>query len=213
MNADWYDDPLGRHAKRWYDGQNWTANVLRTDGSPAHDSLATVPGSVPPAEPTLPPPPTDARSTATAPTSAAPTSGGHATALGVAAVGFLAITLSMFGLDWTDGTTYLDLADGADASGAPFLDTLAIWFLQWLGFALAAASLVTTILALRSRATSGGIHRAAALAAGLGALGGALTISRIFRDVPIDPALGAWLLPAGLLIVLAAVALDARRAV
>lgn len=40
-SASWHADPLGRFEQRYWDGQNWTAHVVDSDGAAALDELAS----------------------------------------------------------------------------------------------------------------------------------------------------------------------------
>ena len=176
------------------------------------------PSSVPPPPPSsfVPPPPPSTTTVLTKPAHS-PTSPSVGSVPGAAivvgAIGLVMVGLSMFVLDWTDGATYADFADNAEtASGMPFLDRLAVWHLQWLGYLLAVLAVGSLAVALFAARSSGRVsHRLAAVASGVAAVWSALTIVRLFRTLPVDPGFGAWLMPAGYLVMIAAVVLSARR--
>ncbi len=135
-------------------------------------------------------------------------------ALGLAALALVGIVLSMFVLDWVSSGPFSagfgDLvADGASADA--FVDTLTIWHFQWLGYVVAAAA-----TAAFAAFVGGGVgsrrlgHVITAAVAGIGALLATLAIVRAFRSPGLDPELGAWLLPASFVTILAAVVVNAR---
>lgn len=54
MSDGWHDDPLGRYAKRYHDGSQWTQHVTDGSGQTIQDPLGTQPtpgGSMPTAPP------------------------------------------------------------------------------------------------------------------------------------------------------------------
>lgn len=132
--------------------------------------------------------------------------------VGLAVVGFV---LSLFVLDWISvgpaSASFGDLVpDGASADG--FLDQLALWHYQWLGYALVGVGVAVVIAAVSGavgRARAG--HVAAAVVAGVGVLVTTFAIVRYFRGPGADPEFGAWLLPAAFVVLLVAVIVSARR--
>lgn len=135
--------------------------------------------------------------------------------LGPIGVAIVLFVLSLFVLDWVssgpNSAGYGDLV-GDGASADAFLDKVMIWHYQWLGYLVAAAAVVAVgAFVLGGAGSRRAGHVIAAVIAGAGALLAALAIVRYFRFPGLDPEFGAWLLPAGYLLLLAAVVVSARR--
>lgn len=136
--ANWYADPTGRHAQRYWDGQRWTGHVAGADGVQAEDSEPVDPATPPPGTPTAAAP---APAPAPQPSAAAPAPGqvhenwspptgaaaapaavgttssssGPAVSAGliVSAVGAIATLVAVFVLDWID----VGIAGGLSGEG------------------------------------------------------------------------------------------------
>ena len=120
--------------------------------------------------------------------------------------------VSLFVMDWSPSLSYGDLrtlVSDRDVSG--LADNIVKLHMIWLGWAWVALALVAFGVFVIGKAASHRIgHMLAALAAAIGAVLAAFVIVRMFRG-PADPELGAWLLPAAYLVLLAAVVVSARR--
>lgn len=135
---------------------------------------------------------------------------------GLVGVAVACMLLSMFVIDWYSeagqSVGFRDFAEGSILSSAPFLDKLTFWHFEWLGLVVAAVVLLSVSAFVIART---GPHRAGHVVAAIGAGGGALlstfAIVRLFRSEAFDPDVGAWLLPAGYLVLLAAVVVSARN--
>lgn len=115
----WYPDPYQRYVHRWYDGNQWTAQVAGADGSAGVD-----PSWAPAGAPTTP----AFGQTQVLPGYAAPNGtaasslAGSSVVIGVAAVGAVLILLGMFALPWSSvstmfGTTSIKLTDLTGGDG------------------------------------------------------------------------------------------------
>lgn len=142
------------------------------------------------------------------------TRGPNPIVIGLVALAAVCFVLSLFVLDWVSSgpssAGFGDLvADGASPDA--FLDKLSVWHFQWLGYVVAAVAIVAVAVFVLGRAgsTRAG-HVGAAAVAGIGALLATLAIVRYFRFPGLDPELGAWLLPAGYLVLAAAAVVGAR---
>ena len=226
----WYPDPSSRFPKRWYDGHDWTASVLDRHGQQSYDQLppagAPAVARLPAAAPSAPPPPPGAQqqpvTTAslglTPPPVVRMTSGALTTPVvyGLVGIAVACLVLSMFVLDWYSeagqSVGFRDFADGSIPSSAPFLDQLTFWNFKWLGFVIAGVALLSVFVFVVARA---GSHHVGHVLAAIGATGGALVstlaIVRLFRTDAFNPDFGAWLLPAGYLVLLVAIVISARN--
>jgi hypothetical protein len=70
--ANWYPDPTGRHAQRYFDGDRWTAHVAAGDGTQQQDPTPVDPSVPPPGPPAPPAPPAASTPGAYPPPGAAP---------------------------------------------------------------------------------------------------------------------------------------------
>jgi hypothetical protein len=236
----WYPDPSGRFPKRWYDGYDWTASVLDNNGQQAFDQLpparapavASLPAAAPPA-PTSPPPPpppgsgvgwppqqpvTTASLGLTPPPAVRMSSGTRTNPLvyGLVLLAIAALVLSMFVVDWYSeagrSLGFRDFGEGSILSSAPLLDKVTFWNYQWLGFVVAGLALLSVFVFVIFRAGSHRIgHVIAAIDATIGAVLSTFAIVRLFRTDEFDPEVGAWLLPAGYLVLLVATLISARN--
>lgn len=213
MNADWFPDPSGRFAQRFFDGSHWTEHVVGASGTTVADPLS---GSFPP-----PPPP----SAVAAP--AAPVSPHVSTVaaeprtlswvgVATAGVGAALAALSLYALDWADGTTAGDLRDGFPdplPDGLPFEDVLSITYLRWGGLVLLLMVVVALVAVGRgiSRQDGDGIRLVGAAIAALAATVHTVTVVRLFRGPGPDPSLGAWLGTVGFLVVVVGLAIAAPK--
>lgn len=120
---------------------------------------------------------------------------------------------SLFVLDWADSLTYADLQSlvtDRDVSGAA--DNVLKVHMSWLGWAWAALAIVGFGVFVVGQVASHRLgHVLAALTAAIGAVLSAFVIVRLFRGPGPGPEFGAWLLPAGYLVLLAATVVSAQR--
>jgi hypothetical protein len=142
-------------------------------------------------------------------------SGSNALVYGLVALGIAGIVASMFVLDWySEGgqsVAFRDFGEGSIASSAPLLDKLAFWNFKWLGFVVGGVALLSVVVFVVARAGSHRLgHVVAALDVTIGALLSTFAIVRLFRPAGFDPEIGAWLLPAGYLVLLVAIVVSAR---
>lgn len=123
------------------------------------------------------------------------------------------VAASLFVLDWAESLTYADLrtlVTDRDMSGAA--DNVLKVHMSWLGWAWAALAIVGFgVFVVGKVATHRLGHVLAALTAAIGAVLSAFVIVRLFRGPGPGPELGAWLLPAGYLVLLAAAVVSAQR--
>lgn len=126
--ANWYPDPTGRYAQRYFDGQQWTSHVAGRDGTQSQDPTPIDPAIPAPGAAPAPPPPTAAApppaaathappSAASPSPSAAPASGSTVIGPGLilSGIGALLTLLAMFAFDWlSDGPFALDRSEIAD---------------------------------------------------------------------------------------------------
>ena len=127
-----------------------------------------------------------------------------------------ALVLSMFVLDWYseagESLGFRDFGEGSILSSAPLLDKVTFWNYQWLGFVVAGLALLSVLVFVIFRAGSHRIgHVIAAIDATIGAVLSTFAIVRLFRTDEFDPEVGAWLLPAGYLVLLVAILISARN--
>ena len=194
----------------WQPGQRWDA----TPSTPTRPYTSSASGGVwPPQQPVttaslgLTPPPVVGMSSG---------AGTKAVVYGLVGLGVACLVLSLFVVDWySEGgqsVGFRDFGDGDILPSAPFLDELTFWNFKWLGFVIAGLALLAVFgfVIAGVGARRGGLVVAAILAAG-GALVSTLSIVRFFRTDSFDPDPGAWLLPAGYLVLLAAIVISARN--
>lgn len=137
--------------------------------------------------------------------------------LGLCGLAVVAFVLSLFVLDWVSvGSMSAGFADvvGDGATADAFLDKVTIWHFEWLGYVLVVAALASVAaFVLFGAGSPRAGHVVAAVVAAVGALVSTLAIVRAFRGA--DPEFGAWLLPAGFFVLIAAVVVSAagRRSV
>jgi len=119
--------------------------------------------------------------------------------------------LSLFVLDWADDVGFSDFRR-AIGSVSGMVDNLVKWNLKGLGYAWAAVAVAATGLFVIGGLSSQRIgHVITALVAAGGAAMSALVVVRLFRGPGPDPEIGAWLLPAGYLVLLAGIVISASR--
>jgi hypothetical protein len=149
-----------------------------------------------------------------APASGAAPARRRASSLGAVVVGVAVAlwVLSLFVLDWVDGVTFTDFRHTIPPVDGP-IDNLVKANVLWLAFAWAGLATLVAVRFVIGRAGSPRFgHVSTALVAAVGAVMSTLVIVRIFRGPGPDPELGAWLLPAGHLLVVAAAVISARKA-
>lgn len=216
MNADWFPDPSGRFNQRFFDGSGWTEHVVGANGSTVADPLT---GAFPPPPPLTatppPPPPFHHASTGTAPHASGPRTTSWV-GVGIAGVGLLLAALSLYALDWVDGTSIGDLRDGLPDTlpdGLPLADVLSLNYLRWGGLLLL-LGVIAALLAVGvavSRRDGDGARLLGAAVAGTAAALHTITVVRLFRAPGADPAVGAWLGTIGFLAVAVGLAIAAPK--
>ena len=172
--ANWYADPTGRHAQRYWDGQRWTGHVAGADGVQAEDPQPLDASTSPPGAPTATQPSAAAPApgqvhenwSAPAPAEAAPaaattsTSGGFSVTPGLilSAIGAVATLVAMLALDWLDvgvaggltgeGGGISDINDIVSLTGpfSPDVLFLSEWFFSfgWIVALIAAVAALAT---------------------------------------------------------------------
>lgn len=227
----WFADPSGRFGRRWFDGAAWTGDVVSADGRVVSDPLPEPGRSHPPsAWPETSgsaqgwQQPFPGQSNWAAPPlqqQGAPPPGGIRYApgagLAVAAVGLILAALSLFALDWADGSdgAFLDLSSRVRDAGSDAVNDNGIYlYAAWLGFVLFGVTVVLTVLAgLPVPPTAAGNRYpriVCSLVAGLAAVLHTVAVVHVFRG-PADPQFGAWLGVGGYLVVIVGMVLGARR--
>jgi hypothetical protein len=137
-------------------------------------------------------------------------------AYGFVGIAIAALVLSMFVLDWYSeagqSLGFRDFGEGSILSSAPLLDKVTFWNYQWLGFVVAGLALLSVFVFVVARAGSHRVgHVIAAIVATIGAVLSTFAIVRLFRTDEFDPDIGAWVLPAGYLVLLLAILISARN--
>lgn len=204
MDSDWFPDPSGRFARRYFDGSHWTDHVVGANGTTVADPLVGAFPPPPPPMPTLPPPPAQVH-----PGSAAPAPGKKALSwagVSMAGVGVLLAALSLYALDWADGATAGDVRDGLPdplPDGLPFADVVSFTYVRWGGllFLLGAAIALIAVALAISRRDGSAVRVLGAVVVGTAAILHTVAVVRLFRGPGADPAFGAWLGTVGFLTV------------
>jgi hypothetical protein len=147
------------------------------------------------------------------PAVSAPATGRSAIALVIGTIGLALIAVSMFVLDWGPDATFSDIRTSvSDLDPSEWADKIVKYYTEGLGYLwLGITGLAVAFAAGGRRAVRRSAHVGAALLAGLGAVLATFVIVRLFRGPGADPEFGAWLLTAGYLVMLAGVAVSARR--
>lgn len=213
MNADWFPDPSGRFAQRFFDGSGWTEHVVGASGTTVSDPLT---GSFPPPPPPTAAPPQPPYQQAPSPTAPPASRSLSWVGVSIAGVGLLLAALSLYALDWADGASVGDLRDGLPDTlpdGLPFADVLSLTYLRWGGLLLllgVVVALVAVGVAI-SRRDGDGARLLGAVVAGTAAALHTITVVRLFRAPGVDPAIGAWVGTIGFLAVVVGLAIAAPK--
>jgi len=219
--ASWQPDPYGRFAQRYFDGTNWTANVVDSSGAQFTD----------------PPGPSAPTSFAPSSATASSTSSPPVPGLIVAGVGAVLLLLSLFVLNWfdfsssfkeeinsasdqfeqvlgikasevTDGIKMREVKDIADADKeGDGLPVLSEQYLNW-GYLAAIAAIAFAFVALFVP----NLRLPAITAAALLALWHTWVVWDLSGDT-VDTQLGAWLGTVGLVLAVVALVLPRQMSV
>jgi len=209
----WQPDPFGRHAQRYFDGANWTQNVIDKSGRQTTD------------------PPVSWVPSATAPTKRGP----QPLSMVMAVTGALFAVLSLFVLNWfefrtsendelratgnstveaklglsvseiTDGLKFTEIKTIAENTEGDTLSGATDQYFTF-GYLVAVGAAVVGVLAL----FSSGLQRPLAIAVVLVAGWHANTVNDL-SDNTVDTKVGAWLGAVGLLMVAVALMLPRRE--
>ncbi|CAN5571119.1 hypothetical protein BH10ACT1_BH10ACT1_37660 [soil metagenome] len=191
--SGWFPDPTGRFTQRWFDGADWTDQVLGANGQATGDPLVR--------------------------TSNGSTEGPRSPGFGVALsfVGLLLPGLSLVALDWADGgadSSFSRLRDLSSdpPSGLSFVDSLVHVYVSFGGYLLLAVVALGLILVAAGAFGhgKGGLRMVVALVAGFAAVVHLAVVLRVFRGLT-DPAPGAWVAVPGYLLAIVGLAFGPRR--
>lgn len=212
----WHPDPTGRFAQRYHDGENWTDHVADASGAQQSDPFSQSephPPLATPAQPSSPPPPSEAMTASTFTASTPAASGPNSIALVVSALGAAAVLAGMFLLPWIefggivsqtfDRADLAELVEFASFGGSVTAISETYFTVGWI-VAIVAAAVAVAACVVRP------LRIPAMVACAAGAAWHMVTLVDLTEGFE-GVAIGAYAVPGGLLLCLLGAAIAAPK--